>query len=134
MNKNERKILNIRVEGIDDFFERVGEEIRDIEEGGTPEEEFGVSFHSREELHRILSDSNMELIETVVEQEPNSIRELARLVDRDVHRVHDNITELESLGLVELEEGERNAKKPVVWYDEIEITVPLRDEDVEATA
>lgn len=80
---------------------------------------------------RIFRPTNLELLEAIVEHEPDSIRELARLVDRHPPEVTENVHELADYGLVELEEHGR-AKRPTIWYDEIEFSgeVPLRGIDV----
>jgi len=50
--------------------------------------------------------------------EPASIREAARLVERDKKNVYDQLRKLAAHGIVEfVKEG--NAKRPVVAYDEI---------------
>ena len=54
-------------------------------------------------------------------------RELARLLDRGPAEVLDNVNELEDYGLLRLEQ-EGRAKRPVVWYDELDVEVPLFDE------
>ena len=46
------------------------------------------------------------------------------MVDRDIRQVHDTLRELETYGLVDLESNGR-AKRPTVWYDHIEIEVPI---------
>jgi predicted transcriptional regulator len=48
------------------------------------------------------------------------------LVDRDVSQVHRNLTELAELHLLEFVEV-GHAKRPVVWYDAIDIDLPLVD-------
>jgi len=76
-------------------------------------------------LSRLMSEKSLELLHAVAEEEPSSIRELARMVDRDYREVHRNMEELESLNVVEfVEEG--RSKKPFVWYDNIEVKVDLR--------
>ena len=73
---------------------------------------------------RVFHSTNLELLEAIVEHEPGSIRELARLVDRNPPEVLDNVNELADYGLIELEET-GSAKRPVVWYDEIDADLPL---------
>ncbi|MCX2819390.1 hypothetical protein EGH25_08510 [Haladaptatus sp. F3-133] len=41
-----------------------------------------------------------------------------------MRQVHDAVTELGSLGLVEFQE-EGRAKKPTVWYDSISVDIPV---------
>ena len=68
--------------------------------------------------------TNLELLRTIASAEPDGIRDLARLVDRDVRQVHRNLNELESLGLIELEDTGQS-KRPTVWYDSISVDLPL---------
>lgn len=63
---------------------------------------------------------------TIARGEPESIRETARLVNRDVRQVHQNLEELEELGLIDFE-SEGRSKRPRVWYDTIEVDLPLLD-------
>jgi len=82
-------------------------------------------FEDLETFGRVFRVTNLELLEAIAEHEPKSIRELARLVDRNPPEVLDNVKQLWHHGLVELEE-EGRAKRPTVWYDEIEADLPLR--------
>lgn len=87
-----------------------------------------LSVESIETLGRIFRPTNLELLQAIIEHGPTSIRELARLVDRHPPEVLDNVDELADYGLVELHE-EGRAKRPVVWYDELDVAIPLdRDE------
>jgi len=83
-----------------------------------------LSIEDLETFGRVFRSTNLELLEAIVEHEPESIRELARLVDRNPPEVLDNVNELADYGLIELEEN-GSAKRPVVWYDEIDADLPL---------
>jgi len=76
-----------------------------------------------ETFGRIFRPTNLKLLEAIADHEPDSIRELARIVGRHPPEVTENVTELANYGLVELEQNGR-AKRPVVWYDEINIDLP----------
>lgn len=85
-----------------------------------------LNFDSYRTLSRFLSDRNLELLDTITREQPGSIREAARLVDRDYREVHRNLTELNDLGLIHFEGGgPGKAKRPVVEYDDIEVAIPL---------
>ena len=85
-----------------------------------------LNFGSYAELSRLLSPKNLELLETISEHEPESIREAAELVDRDYKQVHRNLSELEDIGVIEFEGGELGrAKKPKLVYDGLEIDIPF---------
>ncbi|WP_096391303.1 HVO_A0114 family putative DNA-binding protein [Halopenitus persicus] len=83
-----------------------------------------LSIEDLETFGRVFRSTNLELLETIVAHEPESIRELARLVDRNPPDVLENVHELADYGLIELED-DGNAKRPVVWYDEIDADLPL---------
>lgn len=83
-----------------------------------------LSIEDLETFGRVFRSTNLELLEAIVAHEPESICELARLVDRNPPEVLDNVTELADYGLLEFEEN-GSAKRPVVWYDEIHADFPL---------
>jgi predicted transcriptional regulator len=83
-----------------------------------------LSVEDLETFGRIFRPTNLKLLEAIADHEPDSIRELARIVGRHPPEVTENVTELANYGLVELEQNGR-AKRPVVWYDEINIDLPI---------
>jgi len=85
-----------------------------------------LAVESLETFGRIFRPTNLRLLEAITTHEPESLRELARIVDRNPPDVLDNINELETYGLIELVE-EGRSKRPVVWYDEINVDMPLTD-------
>lgn len=97
---------------------------RALDRGETTDPHIEVVFDDPDDVHRVTRPKNLELLRTVVQHEPESIRETARLVDRDVRQVHTNLAELESLHLLEFEDDGRR-KRPTVWYDSIEVDLPL---------
>lgn len=107
-----------------------------LDRGERPDPHFEVTYHDPADVHQVTRPKSLELLRAIVQHEPESIRETARLVDRDVSQVHRNLTELEELHLVELvDDGQ--SKRPSVWYDAIDIDLPLvepEEESDEATA
>ena len=81
-----------------------------------------VNFEDRARLRQLLTDRRMELLETVMERPPESIRALAGRLDRDVHDVHDDLHLLAEYEIIYFEEDGR-AKKPYVPYDTVRIEV-----------
>lgn len=118
--------LTVRIESTDQFHEEVLADLEAIEQGDEPDsDEFVISLPDHAALSRVFSETNMELLHVIAEEEPESMRELARLVERDIKDVSRNLHELERLGVVRLEDAGRS-KRPVVWYDDIEVHVQLR--------
>lgn len=101
--------------------------IRAAETGEQLEDDQPVlNFDSYATLARFLSDRNLELLSVIAREHPASIRAAAELVDRDYREVHQNLTELEDIGLLHFEGGgPGKAKTPVIEYDDILIRLPL---------
>ena len=115
----------------------IGETLAALDRGEDIDPHFEVVFHDIDDVHRVTRPKNLELLRAIVQHEPDSIRETARLVDRDVRQVHRNLTELADLHLLELvDDGQ--SKQPRVWYDAIDIDLSLHtpavDQDDSATA
>lgn len=110
--------------------ERVEQTLDALDRGETPEPYFERVYNDPDELHRITRPKNLELLRTIARKQPESIRETARFVERDIRQVHQNLEELEGLGLVEFEET-GNARRPCVWYDELNVELPLADDTSE---
>jgi len=128
------RTLHIRYqESSDDDLE---DALAALDRGETPKPHLEVVYHDPADVHRVTRPKSLELLRAIVQHNPDSIRETARLVDRDVSQVHRNLTELEELHLVELV-NEGQSKRPSVWYEAIDIDLPLVTPDVgsdEATA
>jgi DNA-binding MarR family transcriptional regulator len=70
-----------------------------------------------------ITEADINLLNTIKKEKPKSIRELARLTNKDVSTVHSKIKNLQKEGLIELIKGDRNRKIPVLKYDEISIAI-----------
>jgi predicted transcriptional regulator len=72
----------------------------------------------------VLTLATLELIRTIAATDPASIRKTAMLVDRDILDLYRKLTEPADIGVIELvQDGQ--AKRPTVWYDEIEVHRPV---------
>lgn len=91
-----------------------------------------LGFETTDQLVSVFTPRAIDLLQSIAREEPESMREAARLVGRDVKQVSENLNKLEEFGVVEFVENGR-AKKPIVPFDEINIRLPLR-EDHEADA
>ena len=128
---DDRIVLTVRVAPAEQVFDELEQQFAALDAGETPDDKHEVVLQREQDLIRLLRPTSVELLRTIAREQPESIRETARLVDRDVRQVHDNLEELARLHLIEFEEHGR-AKQPVVWYDDIDIEVPITDEDQSA--
>jgi len=129
--------LKVTVGERDRLDQRTRRRIKAAQEGDVLDDAQPVlNFGSYAELSRLLSQTNLELLEMIFEHGPESIREAAELVDRDYKQVHRNLSELEDIGVIGFEGGgSGQAMKPVLAYDGLEIDIPFaRSDDSIGTA
>lgn len=125
---SDRRVLTVRVAPPGAVFDGLEERFAALDADEQPTPLYQVVLQRETDINRLLSPKNLELLRTIAREEPGSIRETARLVDRDVRQVHDDLTELERMNLLRFETDGR-AKQPIVWYDDIDIEVPIAGED-----
>ncbi|MBZ9571059.1 winged helix-turn-helix transcriptional regulator [Methanobrevibacter sp. TMH8] len=65
----------------------------------------------------------LEILNFIKNKHPKSMRDLAKLMNKDVGNVQRKVKHLEKEGLITLEEGSKNSKIPIVNYDKIEIEI-----------
>ena len=70
-----------------------------------------------------LTNLEIELLNFIKNENPKSIRELARMIHEDVSNTQRRISRLEKEGLLELKQGSKNSKIPTLNYDKIEIAI-----------
>ena len=69
----------------------------------------------------VLGKDEMELIDLIRNEKPESIHELAMLIKWDLKTIYPKIIQLEKHELIELKSGPKRTKVPIVKYDKIEI-------------
>ena len=116
-----------------EFDDDVTGGIGTLERGDKVESPPTLSFASYDDLMTTLTPRVLDLIEAIRREQPASINETARVVDRDVKNVHNELSRLARLGTIFFEEdGQR--KRPVVWFDELVINLPFDAEADDTTA
>ena len=124
--------LHITVESTADFFESALSDLQALDSDEEIDDKYVLSLPDENALERVLNAKNLELLRTTATENPDSVRDLARQVGRDIKNVSTALNELEELGLIEFETAGR-AKRPVVWYDDIEVDIQLANTDHDET-
>ena len=83
------------------------------------------NFSDPTRLRKLLTVRRVELIRSIMDSQPESIKQLADRLERGTRQVHDDVHLLEEFGIVHLEDGEGRARKPTIPYDRIEIDVGI---------
>lgn len=77
---------------------------------------------SMEAMLKIMTRSRFEAFAAIVEGKPNSVYELAKILEKDQGNVLRDVKSLEALGLVKLKpvkDGDRERLMPIPIYDKI---------------
>lgn len=129
------RTLVVTVESDDDFQDEVRSALESLHRGDAVATEHTLSFPNEELLAETFTATTLSLLRALASHEPDSIRETARLVERDVKNVHEELTKLEAMGIIRFE-ANGQAKRPLFPFDELLISVPFahRPDDEESLA
>jgi len=121
------KDVEIIVMNDEEYGDHLNKLFEKVKEGKINESEpHKIVSRTTEDIGKILTRERIRLLHIIREKKPESISELARILDRKESNVHNDLTFLEGIGLLEIKKGRNNVKKvPVVDYDALHITVPL---------
>jgi len=127
MHMTEHKdILIVTVGGGEEIYEEGLEAIRQLEDGESVRKPTTVTFANEKQLGDLFDERTYTLLRIIREEHPDSIRETARLVGRDVKNVHQELTQLEALGIVRFDQ-DGQSKRPVFPYDDLFISLFAHD-------
>jgi predicted transcriptional regulator len=120
--------LNIGIRASAERSKALREAMRRVARGDHASHEAGLYYETVEELRQILTEKRLEMLLAITRYRPASVHELAGLLERDYKNVSTDIALLERLGLVKLgaRSGKGRAQTPTVPYDEIQVTIDLR--------
>ena len=121
------KNVEIIVMNDEEYGDHLNKLFEKVKEGKINESEpHKIVSRTTEDIGKILTRERIRLLHIIREKKPESISELARILDRKESNVHNDLTFLEGIGLLEIKKGRNHVKKvPVVDYDALHITVPL---------
>lgn len=92
-----------------------------------PDREEELYFSNMETLRTALSPKRLDLLWAIAEHTPQSVRELAGQVGRNIKNVSQDLAFLSRLGLVELKGQRRGvAQAPTLPYDEINLNIRIQ--------
>jgi predicted transcriptional regulator len=88
----------------------------------------GIYFESLEIMRKAITPERVKILKVIKEKHPASIYELAKLLNRNLKNVADDVHYLAELGLIELEKGKSNGREkimPIVNYDKLLLEIPV---------
>lgn len=120
----QKNILLVTIDGEDEIYEEGLEAIQSLKEDEPINKPAKITLPNEEMLGEVFNARTYALLRVIREENPSSIREAARLVDRDKKNVHEELTTLEALGVIRFED-DGYAKKPIFPFDALFIA-PFR--------
>lgn len=88
----------------------------------------GVYFENLDVMRKAITHERLKILKAIKGKHPASIYELAKLLNRNLKNVSDDVHYLADLGLIELEKGKINGREkttPIVNYEKILLEIPV---------
>ena len=131
---DDKSVLLVTIGDGDDLYEDGRQAIQKLTDGKPVERPATVTFANAKQLGDVFNERAYTLLRVIRDEAPSSIRETARVVERDVKNVHEELTTLEALGVIRFDE-DGQSKRPVFPYDDLVISpFPHDDGDTAAAA
>ena len=122
------KNITIGIKSLRQGLREFAQAIKNVQRGEIPKtakEE--VNFVSLEAMRKVLTPKRLELLHKIREERPQSVYELAKISNRDLKNVQQDIALLSRIGLVSLskKKAARERVMPVVDYDNLRLLIPV---------
>ena len=118
MTDDTTNVLLISIERDENLYEEGLEAIQQLKRGESINQPTTITFPNEKLLAETFNEQTYTLLNAIKKEDPSSIRETARLVDRDKKNVHEELTTLEALGVIRFKQ-EGQSKRPLFPYDDL---------------
>lgn len=118
------KKIRIGIKSLHDTIREAGAVYEQASKGKPPRQKTAIYFSNLKEMRRALTEKRLELLKTVKDRKPSSVYELAKMVNRDLKNVLQDVAYLRELGIIDVIETD-DKKIPSVRYDKISLEVAI---------
>lgn len=82
-----------------------------------------IFFLNFESASKLFSKNKIQILQVIAQEKPQSIYELAKILEKDFKSVHTDVKYLESVGLIDLKQTNdaRNGLRPIAKFSGIEL-------------
>ena len=121
------KKIDIGIKGLAESLKDFSEAWKKISSGKKVRKEEGIYFDSIDTMRAVLTNNRLLILKTIRERKPGSVYELAKMLNRDLKNVNQDLKMLSEVGLVTLEKTEADKKRvvPHVDYTKILLEIPV---------
>jgi predicted transcriptional regulator len=124
-----RKTLNIEIRPLSELFDDFRGAFKAVQQGRSFKSREGVYFTSLEAARNFLTKERLALLQAIRAKHPQSIYELAKMVNRDLKNVQQDVRLLERHGLIRLIERRRGQRSkvrvPEAPFDQIALRIAI---------
>ena len=115
------KKVKIGIRTREEAFKEAGEVMKKLSRGEKVKKHTGVYFENLDAMRKVLTEKRLEILHVIKGKQPSSIYALAKILQRDLTNVIDDINYLNELGLVSLKKCNKGKEKtiPTVDFDKI---------------
>ncbi|MBI3591876.1 MAG: MarR family transcriptional regulator [Nitrospirae bacterium] len=119
--------IDIGIKGLKESLKDFAETWEKLEAGKKAKKEEGIYFDSIDTMRAVLTNNRLLILKIIRERQPNSVYELAKMLNRDLKNVNQDLKLLAEVGLVTLEKIEDDKKRviPHVDYGKILLEIPV---------
>lgn len=119
--------VTIRVGGLRSALHEFAEVYEKAKKGEKVVPKSSIGFENIDTLRKVLTQKRLELLKVIREKSPDSIYELAKLVNRDLKSVATDVKVLKDYWLISLEKSKkgRSRVKPEIEFDKLNIEIAL---------
>lgn len=121
------KKIDIGIKGLEESLKDFKAAWKKLESGKMVKEEEGIYFESIDTMRSVLTNNRLLILKTIRDKKPGSVYELAKMLNRDLKNVNQDLKLLSDIGLVTLEKTEADKKRvvPHVDYGKIMLEIPV---------
>ena len=121
------KKIDIGIKGLSESLQDFANTWKKLESGKKVKKHEGIYFDSVDSMRAVLTNNRLLILKTIRERNPKSVYELAKMLNRDIKNVNQDLKMLDEIGLLTLEKVDENKKRviPHVDYKKILLEIPV---------
>ncbi|GBD97649.1 MAG TPA: ArsR family transcriptional regulator [Nitrospirae bacterium] len=122
------KNVTIGIKSVEEMIDEAKGVMKSLERGKkVGKRKAGIYFENLETMRKAITIERLKILKVIKAEHPESIYRLAKILNRNLKNVSDDVHYLADLGLIELEKTKNGREKttPTVNYDKILLEIPV---------
>jgi predicted transcriptional regulator len=121
------KRIDIGIKDLRESLKDFADTWKKLEKGKEVKKEESLYFDSVDAMRNVLTNNRLLILKTIRKEKPESVYRLAKILDRDLKSVNQDLKMLSEIGLVSLEKKNTERKRvvPHVDYKKIQLEISV---------